>query len=159
MIRRLAGRVRRRVAALLMPRAHRLRNRLINLTRSGAVFGVIATELSRSLRRRSRAGVRRLRVGVDISPFYEPLTGVGWYLFHLLEELATMPEIELVLFGEPLLTDDGPRLYVSLPPGSRVVGVDLRDRIVHRFSRPLSSAAYLGMTMLERCDLIFGANY
>lgn len=160
MIRRLAGRVRRRVAALLMPLAHRLRNRLINLSRSGAVFGVIATELSRSLRRRpSRSGVRPLRVGVDISPFYEPLTGVGWYLFYLLEELAGMPEVELVLFGEPLLTDDGPRLYVSLPPGSRVVGVDLRNKVVHRLSRPLSLAAYLGMTMLERCDLIFGANY
>lgn len=100
-----------------------------------------------------------MRIGVDIRPFYEPLTGVGWYLFFLLEELSRHPDVELVLFGEPLLTDDGPRLFVSLPGNPRVIGIDLRGRPITRYSLPLARGAYLLMSILERCDLIFGANY
>jgi hypothetical protein len=43
---------------------------------------------------------KKLRIGVDIRPFYEPLTGVGWYLYYLLHELAKDDDVELYLFGD-----------------------------------------------------------
>lgn len=157
MIRRLAGRLRREVAARLVPLRHAFRSLAVQAAHAGSTLAVIA----RALRASARVGhsPRRLRIGVDIRPFYEPLTGVGWYLFFLLEELSRHPDVELVLFGEPLLTDDGPRLFVSLPGNPRVIGIDLRGRQITRYSLPLARGAYLLMSVMERCDLIFGANY
>jgi glycosyltransferase involved in cell wall biosynthesis len=102
---------------------------------------------------------KRLRVGIDILPFYEPLTGVGWYLFHLLNELANRNDLELVAFGDPLLTDAGPHLHVPLPPNVRHVVTDLRGHSVSRFSRRIASLALPLAAKLQRCDLFFGANY
>src|SRR5258707_13102831 len=70
---------------------------------------------------------RKLRIGVDIRPFYEPLTGIGWYLHHLLHELAKL-DGELYLFGDARITDIGPRLHTSLPPPARLWPVDLPGR-------------------------------
>ena len=102
---------------------------------------------------------RPLRIGVDIRPFYEPLTGVGWYLYHLLNELARRNDLELILLGDARITDLGPRLYVDLPANARLCVFDLRGHGKSRFSRPLTAAAYVLWMWLLDCDLIFGANY
>jgi len=124
----------------------------------------VAATLLDALRRRLRRALvspakRPLRVGVDIRPFYEPLTGVGWYLWHILDELGRRDDVELVLFGDARITDQGPNLHASVPAGARLGVFDLRGMPLSRLSRPITAAAYLGLIWLEGCDLIFGANY
>jgi glycosyltransferase involved in cell wall biosynthesis len=104
-------------------------------------------------------GTKTLRVGVDIRPFYEPLTGVGWYLHHVLDELGRRDDVELVLFGDARVTDDGPALHASIPERARYSLFDLRGIRTSRFSRPITAAAFLALVWLEDCDLFFGANY
>lgn len=102
---------------------------------------------------------RKLRVGVDIRPFYEPLTGVGWYLYHLLHEFAKRDDVELYLLGDARVTDDGPRLHADLPSNATLCAFDLRGQPQSRLSRPLTAGAYVGWMWLLDCDVIFGANY
>jgi glycosyltransferase involved in cell wall biosynthesis len=102
---------------------------------------------------------RPLRIGVDIRPFYEPLTGVGWYLYHLLHELGKRGDVELLLFGDARVTDEGPRLYADIPPNARLCWFDLRGLGKPRFHRPLTAAAYVVWMKLANPDVMFGANY
>ena len=114
------------------------------------------------VRRAWRAAVhrdRRIRIGVDIRPFYEPLTGVGWYLYYLLHELARRDDVELFLFGDARVTDLGPRLHADLPGNARFCTFDLRGMPESRLSRPLTAAAYVGWMALTDCDVFFAANY
>lgn len=119
-------------------------------------------ELLARLRRTWRAAVHRerpLRIGVDIRPFYEPLTGVGWYLYYLLHELAKHDDVELVLFGDARFTDYGPSLHADLPSKAQLCVFDLRGRPIGRFDRPLTAAAYVAWIELAGCDVFFAANY
>jgi glycosyltransferase involved in cell wall biosynthesis len=109
--------------------------------------------------RRATARNRRIRIGVDIRPFYEPLTGIGWYLYHLLHELAKYPEVELWLFGDARVTDDGPRLHAELPANARLCTFDLRGLPQSRLARPLTAAAYVLWMKLADPDVFFAANY
>jgi len=102
---------------------------------------------------------RPIRIGVDIRPFYEPLTGVGWYLYHLLDQLARRDDVELILFGDARVTDLGPRLFEQPPTNARLCAFDLRGMPKSRFGRPITAAAYVLWMWLLDCDLIFGANY
>jgi glycosyltransferase involved in cell wall biosynthesis len=128
--------------------------------------GVVAHTLRQALQERlGRAwttagrGRRKLRIGVDIRPFYEPLTGVGWYLYYLLHELALRDDIELFLFGDARVTDLGPTLHADLPQNARLCVFDLRGRRVSRFDRPLTAGAYVAWMALTDCDVFLGANY
>jgi glycosyltransferase involved in cell wall biosynthesis len=119
-------------------------------------------ELTARLRRTWRAATRRerpLRIGVDIRPFYEPLTGVGWYLYYLLHELAKVDGVELVLFGDARITDYGPSLHADLPANAQHCVFDLRNQPLGRFDRPLTAAAYVAWIELSGCDVFFAANY
>ncbi|MCU1245544.1 MAG: glycosyl transferase group 1 [Acidobacteria bacterium] len=113
--------------------------------------------------RRIRLAARRrplpLRIGIDIRPFYEPLTGIGWYLHFLLHELSRHDDVELYLFGDARLTDLGPRLHAPLPPNARYCTFDLRGRPVPGLARPLTAGAYVGLIELSACDVFFAANY
>jgi glycosyltransferase involved in cell wall biosynthesis len=129
-------------------------------------FGVIASTLTDALggrvRHSGRAAFRRerkLRLGVDIRPFYEPLTGVGWYLHFLLNEIARRDDVELFLFGDARVTDHGPRLHTDLPSGAHYCTFDLRGKPLSPLSRPLTAAAYVAWLEAAGCDLFFGANY
>jgi len=102
---------------------------------------------------------RTLRIGVDIRPFYEPLTGIGWYLYHLLHELARREDIELYLFGDARTTDLGPHLHCELPENARLCVFDLRDAPKSRLARPLTAGAYVVWMALVDCDVFFAANY
>lgn len=61
---------------------------------------------------------RRTTVAVDVTPFWEPLTGIGWYLYRILEQLAERQDLALRLYG-PTVVDsaDRPRPVVPLPAG------------------------------------------
>ncbi len=117
-----------------------------------------AQRLGRAVHRAGR-GERRLRIGVDIRPFYEPLTGVGWYLYFLLHELARHDDIDLVLLGDARVTDQGPKLHAGVPPNAEIVTFDLRGKPLSRLSRPMTAGAYVLLMDLAGCDVVFGSNY
>ncbi len=131
------------------------------------MLGPILHTLSHAVADRVRRAVRRaarwesrLRVGVDIRPLYEPLTGIGWYLYHLLHEIAKRDDVELFLFGDARITDLGPMLHADIPPNAHLCWFDLRGR--GRISRPqraITAAAYVLWMALIDCDVMFAPNY
>ena len=131
------------------------------------MFSTVVHTLSHALRERAaqvfRAATRRerkLRIGVDIRPFYEPLTGIGWYLYHLLHEIAKHDDVELYLFGDARLTDFGPTLRADLPPAARLIWFDLRGQgMISGRWRALTAAAYVVWMKLIDVDVMFGPNY
>jgi glycosyltransferase involved in cell wall biosynthesis len=128
----------------------------------GPVVHTLRHELADSLRRAWRRAAhreQRLRIGVDIRPFYEPLTGIGWYLYFLLHEFAKHDDVELYLFGDARVTDQGPRLHADLPANAHLCTFDLRGRPLRRLDRPLTAAAYVAWMGLAKCDVFFAANY
>jgi glycosyltransferase involved in cell wall biosynthesis len=69
-------------------------------------------------RRRHETG---LTVAVEITAFWESLTGIGWYLHQLLEQLADRPDLRLRLYGPSIFAhpnDAGPT--VALPHGRAI---------------------------------------
>ncbi|HYH05810.1 MAG TPA: glycosyltransferase family 1 protein [Thermoanaerobaculia bacterium] len=128
----------------------------------GVIFHTLRHELAARLARiwgRASREARPIRVGVDIRPFYEPLTGVGWYLYYLLHELDKRDDVELVLFGDARVTDYGPKLHADLPPHARYCTFDLTGKPLGRLDRPLTAAAYVAWIELAACDVFFAANY
>jgi len=81
-------------------RTPRRLRRLLSPGRQRAVWSWIAAQASGLRRRRAE---KRLTIGVDINSFYEPLTGVGWYLRQILAHLADRPDLRLRLYGDALL--------------------------------------------------------
>ena len=122
-------------------------------------LGHAAASRARDAWRDATRQPRKLRIGVDIRPFYEPLTGIGWYLYFLLHELAKHDDVELYLLGDARVTDLGPRLHADVPPGAKLLAFDLRGEPKSRFARPLTAAAYVAWLKLANCDVVFGANY
>lgn len=102
---------------------------------------------------------RKLRIGVDIRPFYEPLTGIGWYLYFLLHEIAKHGDVELFLFGDARVTDLGPTLHAAIPPNARLCTFDLRGLPPSRLARSFTAAAYVLWMKLIDPEVMFGANY
>ncbi len=97
---------------------------------------------------------------MDIRPFYEPLTGIGWYLYHLLHEFAKHDDVELFLFGDARVTDLGPALRADIPANAHLCWFDLRGRgKISRPQRAVTAAAYVLWIALIDCDVMFGANY
>ena len=143
--------------------------RLGSLIRDGggslpAIRVVLATLAGATLRRLGRAipgpdAPVRMRIGVDVRPFYEPLTGVGWYLYEILGELAGREDVDLVLFGDALEVDGGPALHTNLPRKLAVTNFPLQGLAVPPLARSFARAVYPALIWLEKCDLIFGANY
>ncbi|MBV8200068.1 MAG: glycosyltransferase, partial [Acidobacteria bacterium] len=62
-------------------------------------------EIARQVRR--RRAEPRLTVAVDVDALYETLTGVGWYLYEILDHLARRDDLRLRLYGHAL-TPPGP---------------------------------------------------
>ena len=125
-----------------------------------ALGHAFADRVRRSVNRAARRQEKqKLRIGIDIRPFYEPLTGVGWYLYHLLHHLARRDDLEIFLFGDARITDEGPNLHAAVPARASVVVFDLRGVPASPLTRPLTAAAYVIWMWLLDCDLIFGANY
>ncbi|HEX3557356.1 MAG TPA: glycosyltransferase family 1 protein [Thermoanaerobaculia bacterium] len=83
---------------------------------------------------RRRRAEPRLTVAVDVNSFYEPLTGVGWYLHQVLLHLAARDDLRLRLYGQSLVEGDpgAPRPVVGFPAGPAVERViyDAPDGLV-----------------------------
>ncbi|MBW8877984.1 MAG: glycosyltransferase family 4 protein [Acidobacteria bacterium] len=98
------------------------------LRRTWAWLRGIAAEVRR------RRAEPRLTVAVDVNSFYEPLTGVGWYLHQILVHLAGRDDIRLRLYGQSLVEGDpgAPRPVVDFPAGPAVERVvyDAPDGLV-----------------------------
>jgi glycosyltransferase involved in cell wall biosynthesis len=72
--------------------------------------------IAAAIRRRRRE--TRLTVAVDVLPFWEPLTGIGWYLHRLLGALAGRDDLRLRLYGLALVEAPGiPGPVTALPEG------------------------------------------
>lgn len=72
-------------------------------------------ELAASARRRAEP---RIAVAVDVGALWEPLTGVGWYLYRVLEGLAGRSDLALRLYGPDLY--GGPPAHAPPPEGPAV---------------------------------------
>jgi len=132
------------------------------LSAASVVLHTLRHALADRARRAWRSAVhreRKLRIGVDIRPFYEPLTGVGWYLYFVLHELAKHDDVELLLFGDARVTDYGPSLHAGIPAKARLCTFDLRGVPWHEAMRPMTAAGYVAWLALSDCDVFFGANY
>ncbi len=127
----------RRSMARRFPRARRVYHflrsagrRLRSLPRQS----VVTTRWLRSCRQeiRRRQQEPRLTIGVDISPLWEPLTGVGWYLYRLLEHLADRDDIRLRLYPPTLISSSefpyaDPTVELPSGPALEVVSYDLPE--------------------------------
>ncbi|MEM7584809.1 MAG: glycosyltransferase family 1 protein [Acidobacteriota bacterium] len=70
---------------------------------------------------RQRRAEPRLTVAVDVSALWEPLTGIGWYLYRLLEHLGERDDVRLRLYGPGFVDKrDVPPPVVELPGGPAI---------------------------------------
>ncbi len=106
----------------------------------------------------------RLKVAVDISPFWEPLTGVGRYLQQTLVHLADEEGLRLRLYGPTLFPDpDGPGPVVEAPFGKAIERVAcplpaapwIPRRLLRRALRPIEPLLFA----LQRNDVLFAPNF
>jgi alpha-1,3-rhamnosyl/mannosyltransferase len=82
---------------------------------------------------RRRRGEGRLTVAVDGNALWEPLTGIGWYVFKLLEEWAADGRMAVRVYGATLFRGEGtPEPSVEVPegPGVEWVRYELPDDLV-----------------------------
>jgi len=147
----------------LGPAYRRVRSKLLRLRPAHvAAFLRWLVALVRALR--ARRAETRLTVAVDVAAYWEPLTGVGWYLDRVLHHLADRDDLRLRLYGEDLIDVAGvPPLAAPLPRGPAIEPVrypvpddlcmppGLLSRILRRL-RPLLIAA-------DRNRVVFAPNF
>jgi alpha-1,3-rhamnosyl/mannosyltransferase len=148
---------------LFGPAFRRLRSVLARLrpARVAALFGWSVGSVRAVLARR---GEPRLTVAVDVSPYWEPLTGVGWYLDRVLRSLADRDDLRLRLYGEDVIAAPGVPAPASPLPAGRSIEVvryevpedtalppGLLARLLNRL-RPLLIAA-------DRNRVVFAPNF
>ncbi len=113
---------------------------------------------------RERAEEKRLTVAIDISAFWEPLTGIGWYLFRLIEELADRRDLSIRLYGPDLINmgeEQQPVVVVPSGPAIEHVTYELKSEVaplailVGRL-RPLLAA---WLVRSDRNKVRFAPNY
>jgi len=113
---------------------------------------------------RSVRGELGLTVGVDIFPFFERMTGVGWYEWNVLSNLpAADPQLELRLYAHSFAAPDEPS-PPALPAGERT-----RFRyhhIPHGFLLPVRPTLAVLRTVVEPIllwldgnDVFFAPNF
>ena len=138
--------------------------RLLQALRPRAALATLryARELWRTVR--SRAKEPRLTVGVDVTALWEPLTGVGWYLYRLLEALAERDDVVVNLYG-PTVIDSPDRVepHVTLPEGPAM------GQVLHEVPDDLALSRGFLIRLLRKLepfliaadgnDVLFGPNY
>lgn len=84
-----------------------------------------ASSLRQTMRRRRQE--HRLTVAVDVSAFWHPLTGIGWYLYRLLEKMAERDDVRLRLYGPTVIDKEGlPSPVIEIPSGPALELVSYR---------------------------------
>ncbi|MCE2543442.1 MAG: glycosyltransferase family 4 protein [Acidobacteria bacterium] len=112
-------------------------------------------------RRRHEDG---LTVAVDISPLYESLTGVGWYLHEVLRQLADRPGLRLRLYGPSMfMRPDAAQPVRPLASGRAIEWVrhELPDDLLVR--QPWLAALLRGvepwLVAADRNRVLFAPNF
>ena len=135
----LSRRVRRSLARRF-PRARKVYHFLLragrrvrNFPRQSVVTMRWLWRCRREIRTRQREP--RLTIGIDISPFWEPLTGVGWYLYRLLEHLADRDDVRIRLYPPTLIESflspyPAPTVVLPSGPALEIVSYDLPGDLV-----------------------------
>jgi alpha-1,3-rhamnosyl/mannosyltransferase len=96
---------------------------------------------------RRRRAEPRLTVAVDITPFWEPLTGIGWYLYLLLRHLADCDEVRIRLYGPSVVATAERRApVVRLPQGQAV------EEVIYEIPENLVLTAGFLMRWLRRAE-------
>ncbi len=164
------GRRARRSLARRFPRARHVYHSVLDTAkrlRSVPRQSVAARRFLRTCRdtARQRQDDSRLTVGVDISPLWEPLTGVGWYLYRLLEHLANRDDVRIRLYPPTIfLSHQFPHgdPLVELPsgPALEAVAYDLPDvlavdHIAVNFVRRWEA----DLVRRDRNQVLFAPNY
>ncbi|MFQ5348884.1 MAG: glycosyltransferase family 4 protein, partial [Thermoanaerobaculia bacterium] len=112
--------------------------------RWAASFRWLATTVAALRRRRAEP---RLTVAVDITPLWEPLTGIGWYLYLLLRHLADSDEVRIRLYGPSVVaTAERTAPVVELPRGAAI------EEVVYEVPENLLLSAGFLMRWLRRCE-------
>lgn len=112
----------------------------------------------------ARNGEPRLTVAVEIASFWESLTGIGWYLYRLIEHLADRDDLRVRLYGpSTVVSDDLQPPAVEIPAGPAIERIERRipDGLLiprgllirlFRLLEPLTIAA-------DGNDVLFAPNY
>lgn len=127
------------------------------------LVGTLAARLRRSYRR-TVLGEESLAVGVDIFPFFERMTGVGWYEWNLLARLPEVdPQVELRFYAHTFGAPDEP------PPPLLPTTVRSRFRFHHMprgFLLPVRPTMRLlrliaepALLFLDGNDVFFAPNF
>jgi alpha-1,3-rhamnosyl/mannosyltransferase len=122
-----------------------------------------AVEIADQIRR--RRAEPRLTVAVDVNSFYEPLTGVGWYLHQILLHLAERDDVRLRLYGQRLVHGDPwiPRPVAAFPAGPALerIDYDAPDGLVIRPWRGRQVLRRLASLLMaaDGNQVIFAPNY
>lgn len=121
-----------------------------------------ARRLAAEIRR--RRGEDGLTVAVDVSPLFDVLTGVGWYVHELLRQLADRPGLRLRLYGPTMfLVPGGPRPVATLPEGRALEWVrhDVPDDLLVRRSwlAPLMRVVEPWVVSADGNRVVFAPNF
>ena len=103
-------------------------------------------------------------MAVDITPFWEPLTGIGWYLYLLLRHLADSDAVRIRLYGPSVVaTAERTAPVVELPRGPAI------EEVVYEVPENLVLSAGFLMRWLRRAerllisadgnDVVFAPNF
>ncbi len=110
---------------------------------------------------RPRAG-GRLTVAVDVDCFWNQLTGVGWYLFRILEHLSEAEGIRLRLYGQTIFPYAAhPRPVVAPPcgPAVELVSFPVPEWIPRRVMMRVTPWLEPLVIALQRNAVLFAPNY
>lgn len=96
---------------------------------------------------RRRRQEPRLTVAVDICALWEPLTGIGWYLYRLIEHLGQRDDVRLRLYGPWLMAGEGiPEPVAPLPTGPAI------EHVIYPTPEGLSFPAWRLMWCLQKAQ-------
>ena len=135
--------------------------RLASPRRIGATARWLAG-LVREIRR--RRAERRLTVAVDINSLYEPLTGIGWYLYQILTHVADRDDLRVRLYGHGLVNaPEALQPVVPLPAGPAIETVSYQapDGLIvppwraHQILRRLAP----WLLAADRNEVLFAPNF
>ena len=122
---------------------------------------------------RARHSENRLTVGVEIASFWEPLTGIGWYLYRLLEQLADRDDLRIRLYGPSSIVSrdsshshdsrhpDDPVVPLPAGPAIEFVQREVPDRLVVPAGRLIGWLRKLEPLLIaaDGNDVLFAPNY
>lgn len=107
----------------------------------------------------------KIIIGYDGYPFLEPLTGIGWYSYHLLEEFSKYENIKINLYSKTFILEENSNLFftdlnkfknirirIHGIPKDFLFGRGLFLKFFENFLTPL-------FILMDKNDLFFAPNY